>query len=368
MTTRSRPVREKAQLGIVANIAYQFAPEPSHWRSTTSTATSGRDEGRFFEGRQRRQRPLLLPAISGRSSSKKALLSNGVAGEHFFPEHRQQPDRLADQRGAARPATNRIMKESLYEVPLDLNTLQPDDDHLITLADESQSGFRMFSELDDDTVDVAANWSLFSISRRSPDAVQVRLRPTSSDSETSRRGGSATSRSCSTRTALSPINLTPGARGALHQSDNIGTVLPLQRGDPSGRRLRPAIRPRPPATAWSTSRSRPRSRLVAGARVERFEQAGRHLRPVRPVRADRHRREPQHRHLPGASTTCYSLRPDMNLRLGYSTTVNRPEFRELAAFEFTDVVGSRAVRGNPDLERALIQNVDSALGAVQQRP
>ena len=48
----------------------------------------------------------------------------------------------------------------------------------------------------------------------------------------------------------------------------------------------------------------------------------------------------------------------MNLRFGYSTTVNRPEFRELAAFEFTDVVGSRAVRGNPDLERALIQNVD----------
>jgi outer membrane receptor protein involved in Fe transport len=48
----------------------------------------------------------------------------------------------------------------------------------------------------------------------------------------------------------------------------------------------------------------------------------------------------------------------MNVRLGYSTTVNRPEFRELAAFEFTDVVGSRAVRGNPDLDRALIQNVD----------
>jgi outer membrane receptor protein involved in Fe transport len=49
----------------------------------------------------------------------------------------------------------------------------------------------------------------------------------------------------------------------------------------------------------------------------------------------------------------------MNLRLSYSTTVNRPEFRELAPFEFTDVVGSRAIRGNPDLDRALIQNVDA---------
>jgi outer membrane receptor protein involved in Fe transport len=45
--------------------------------------------------------------------------------------------------------------------------------------------------------------------------------------------------------------------------------------------------------------------------------------------------------------------------LGYSKTVNRPEFRELAEFEFTDVVGNRAVKGNPDLERALIHNVDA---------
>ncbi len=39
--------------------------------------------------------------------------------------------------------------------------------------------------------------------------------------------------------------------------------------------------------------------------------------------------------------------------------MNRPEFRELAEFEFTDVVGNRAVKGNSDLKRALIQNVDA---------
>ncbi len=50
-------------------------------------------------------------------------------------------------------------------------------------------------------------------------------------------------------------------------------------------------------------------------------------------------------------------RANSNLRLSYSTTVNRPEFRELAEFEFTDVVGNRAVKGNaepaagPDPER-----------------
>jgi TonB-dependent receptor len=54
-----------------------------------------------------------------------------------------------------------------------------------------------------------------------------------------------------------------------------------------------------------------------------------------------------------------NIRGNQNIRLSYSTTVNRPEFRELAEFEFTDVVGSKATRGNPDLERALIQNIDA---------
>jgi outer membrane receptor protein involved in Fe transport len=44
--------------------------------------------------------------------------------------------------------------------------------------------------------------------------------------------------------------------------------------------------------------------------------------------------------------------------VSFSQTVNRPEFRELAPFEFTDIVGGRAVVGNPNLERSLIRNVD----------
>ena len=61
--------------------------------------------------------------------------------------------------------------------------------------------------------------------------------------------------------------------------------------------------------------------------------------------------------LPGFNVV-YALSERTNLRGGYSHTVNRPEFRELAPFEFTDVVGGRAVVGNPELERALIKNVD----------
>ena len=38
--------------------------------------------------------------------------------------------------------------------------------------------------------------------------------------------------------------------------------------------------------------------------------------------------------------------------------MNRPDFRELAPFEFTDIVGGRAVVGNPELRRAKITNAD----------
>jgi len=48
----------------------------------------------------------------------------------------------------------------------------------------------------------------------------------------------------------------------------------------------------------------------------------------------------------------------MQIRLGGSQTVSRPEFRELAPFEYTDVQGGYAARGNPDLQRAKILNAD----------
>ena len=59
-----------------------------------------------------------------------------------------------------------------------------------------------------------------------------------------------------------------------------------------------------------------------------------------------------------AAGLIHSLGRNMNLRASYSRTVNRPEFRELAPFEFTDVVDGWDTAGNPDLERARIRNYD----------
>jgi hypothetical protein len=47
-----------------------------------------------------------------------------------------------------------------------------------------------------------------------------------------------------------------------------------------------------------------------------------------------------------------------NLRFSASQTLSRPEYRELAPVMYRDVIGAENVRGNPDLKRALIRNLD----------
>ena len=101
-----------------------------------------------------------------------------------------------------------------------------------------------------------------------------------------------------------------------------------------------------------------RTRIIGGARVENFDQTVNTFDPFglfeRTITANN-----QNTDIFPAINLVQGLSATQNLRLSYSSTVNRPEFRELAEFEFTDVVGSRAVKGNPNLERALIQNVDA---------
>lgn len=54
----------------------------------------------------------------------------------------------------------------------------------------------------------------------------------------------------------------------------------------------------------------------------------------------------------------YSLTDDVNLRAAASRTTDRPEFRELAPFQFTEAASLRQVFGNPELEVARIRNLD----------
>ncbi len=54
----------------------------------------------------------------------------------------------------------------------------------------------------------------------------------------------------------------------------------------------------------------------------------------------------------------YNVSNKSNLRFGYGRTLARPTFRELALFTTFDFLSDFLLRGNPDLERTLIDNID----------
>lgn len=338
---------QRAQLGVVGNVSYQFTP--NHRLSFENFYThSGRDEGRFFQGdnrdNAREYRNFRLQFV------EEQLFSNAVGGEHFFqPLSNSRLDWRVNYARASRDEPD--LREALYERPVDSLDTVP-----FTYADESQSGFHMFNALNDDTTDVAVNWSISSAWRGRPTQYKF--------------GGNYVERTRdfrSRRFHFIPITSQKADSGnllfdprlppeALFVPANIGTTF----------RFNEETRPTDAYDGDQTTSAayamvdvalNNRSRLIGGARVERFDQTVTTQDPfglfARQVQAKNENTDV----FPGLNFV-QALTPNSDLRVSYSTTVNRPEFRELAEFEFTDVVGNRAVKGNPNLVRALIQNVD----------
>jgi hypothetical protein len=338
---------QRAQLGIAANFSYQFSTNQRLSVENFYTHM-GQDEGRFFEGQN------LDNARDYRNSRlqfvEEGLFSNAASGEHFF---QGLSNSLLDWRAnfARASRDEPDLRETLYE-----RALNSAPSVVYTYADESQSGFRMFNNLDDDTVDVMANWAT--------------MRTTGGKPTQYKFGFSYVDRSrdfLSRRFHYIPITTQKADAGnilfdntlppeQIFIQSNIGTAL----------RLNEETRPTDAYKGDQTTTSgygmvdlsmSGRARLIVGARVEGFDQTVTTQDPfglfAREVQAHNKNTDvfPAVNFVLGATSSS-------NIRLSYSTTVNRPEFRELAEFEFTDVVGNRAVKGNSDLQRALIQNVD----------
>ena len=100
-----------------------------------------------------------------------------------------------------------------------------------------------------------------------------------------------------------------------------------------------------------------RWRLIGGLRVEEVDQDVTTFNQFLPATG----RDPAPfnatNFLP-AVNVIYSLTPKQNLRMGYSQTVSRPDFRELARFGFLNVVGGLQTIGNPELVQTNISNYD----------
>jgi hypothetical protein len=333
-----RIASRRSNLGGVGNVAYQF--NPNHRLALENFYThSGKDEARTFEGFNsdvgddiRNARLWFI---------EEDLFTNALSGDHFV----QGAWSSSIDWRVSRALANRDepdLRETLYER----------NGPVFVLADESQSGFRMFNALDDQTIDAAANWSLTGVRAGLP--VQVKFGASYLD-----RTRDFTSR----RFRFNPVNLSglnlQQTPEALFSPTNIGPRWEIKEET----RATDAYDAQQKVTgfyAMTDLSLSGRVRLVGGARIERFDQK------VNTFDLFDFEGDPdvitasiENTDVFPAVNLVYAVRPDSNIRVSFSQTVNRPEFRELAPFEFTDIVGGRAVVGNPDLTRALIQNVDA---------
>jgi outer membrane receptor protein involved in Fe transport len=62
--------------------------------------------------------------------------------------------------------------------------------------------------------------------------------------------------------------------------------------------------------------------------------------------------------LPAVGIT-YFVNENQQVRVSATQTLSRPEYRELSPTNYFEILGGQRVFGNPDLERALIQNLDA---------
>jgi TonB-dependent receptor len=98
-----------------------------------------------------------------------------------------------------------------------------------------------------------------------------------------------------------------------------------------------------------------RVRVIGGARVERSEVTV----TSDPTFGDTDVANPVYTDVLPALAVNVDLTDRQKVRFSASQTLARPEYRELSAIAYRDVIGEELVRGNGDLRRTLIQNLDA---------
>ena len=331
-------------IGGVGNIAYQFSPNQRLSFENFLTHV-GTNETRMFEGYNddvgenlRNQRLWWV---------EEQITSHHFGGEHLFPA-------LSNSRLDWKIALSRAdreepdLREALYE-------FDPARSAYV-LADESQSGLRQFNDLLDNTIETSGNWSTL-FEQWDGLASQVKF----GSSYLDRDRDFLSRRLRFTPRNAAGVDLSAPAE-QIFAPANIGGAFEL-REETRGTDRYDAAQSVGAFYGMVDLPLSARTRLVTGARVEQFSQQVETLDPFAGTldqqTSDVLTASLDETNLFPSVNFVYAATPGQNVRIGYSQTVNRPEFREVSPFEFTDVVGGRAVVGNPNLRQSLIQNFDA---------
>jgi TonB-dependent receptor len=326
---------ESVRRGLVGNFAYRVgANHKIELRSLYSDDSKA--QSRYFEGYNDDQ------STDVRNYrlryQREEIGSYQLSGEHFL-EGWGDGD-LLEWRGSIGTATNaENIRENLYKY----------ENNDFILTDESQSAFMLYNDLEDDLADGGLDWTHFITG----DEVYGNLQVGAAVATRDRSFASRRFRFNFRDTTSMDLTLTPDE---LFVADNISS---------DGFEIKEETRPTDTYEASHdvtagyvmTDLTFGRWRFVGGVRYEdsaievtTFDPFNLDADPILSTVEDDEL-------MPALSAT-YRLGDRSNLRGAFSRTVNRPEFRELAPFEFTDVVGGRSARGNPELGSAVISSFD----------
>ena len=329
---------ESVRLGGILNLSYQFTPANKlSVKNFLSRDTD--DNARYYEGFYqdfntdiRNQRLRFI---------ERTIRSTQLEGEHLF---RGLGNSILTWSMAYSKATRGEpdLRESLQ-------IYRPFTDTYI-FFDDSQSAFRMFNDLDETIL----NPSVDMLVPFYAGAVSGSLRFGANYSSRARNFNSRRFRLNLRSTRGVDLSLQPNE---LFASENI---------QPRGFELNETTRV---TDAYRGTRDvfgyygmvefnlAAKWRLIGGLRVEDLQQDVTTFNQFLPATG----REPAPfdalNYLP-AFNVVYALSPKQNLRAGYSQTVSRPDFRELARFGFLNLVGGLQTIGNPDLVQTDISNYD----------
>lgn len=331
--------------GGVLNASLRFSPRHSLSLRTLFTHTA-EDETRTWEGfnadRNTDMRSARLRYV------ERELFSGQVAGMHDFNlgEPELEAPALPDVSMEWRLTYSRASRDE----PDTRETIYEDrGDGTFTFRDVTHSGSRFFFALEDDEYNARVDWKM-------PIGTEGRFKLGGLLRDRTRTFDARRFRFLPSDRVDATVNLADPPE-VLFQTQNIAPrVFELRESTRATDNYLAAhniysgylMLDIPLTTNWQ---------LMSGVRLESSAQRVTTYDPfsasVRPIVADLETFDL----LPGVNLT-YRLTARMNLRLAASRTITRPDFRELAPFEFTDFVGGRTILGNPELARTQIENYD----------
>lgn len=334
--TNDRSV-ETVKSSLVGNLCYKLGRDHKLMWKTFYTRDSS-DETRllygYSSGNSADERDTRLRYL------EEKLITSQLAGDHYFPALANSlvQWRMAySQAGRGEPD----MREVIYR------SEQGKNDYFF--SPEGQSGFRQFSDQQDRIYEPGADWSM-SLMRK---GMQINLK---TGGLYQHRGRDFSSRRFVFQILDRSIDLRQGPEQLFH-SDNIAPdrielreITRFTDNFDAGQSISAGY-------AMADFLLNPQWRLLGGVRYEDSRIWLNTFDPYTPSLTPQKTRLNNRDLLPAASVV-YSLTRAMNLRTSYSRTLNRPEFREMAPFQFTDISGRSTILGNPNLKQSSIHNYD----------